>query len=127
MAGFFWFISRLPADPEVGPQLEFARVLAPVWRIVIASIVAEVVSELIDTEVYHLWVTRITRRFHWLRVLTSNSVSVPLDSLIFCWLAFGGVYPAAVVWEIVVSNILVKMATTLVGMPLIYLVRERGT
>ena len=52
MAGFFWFVSKLPADPQVGPQLEFAAVLSPVWRIVFASIVAEVLSELIDTEAY---------------------------------------------------------------------------
>lgn len=125
MAGFFWFVAKLPADPQVGPQAAFGEVLSPVWRIVVASIVAEVLSELIDTEVYHLWVTRITRRFQWLRVLTSNSVSVPLDSLVFCWVAFGGTMPGAVVWTIVLSNILVKMATTLVGLPLIYLVRER--
>jgi uncharacterized integral membrane protein (TIGR00697 family) len=125
MAGFFWFVARLPADPQVGPQNMFGAVLAPVWRIVMASIAAEVLSEMIDTEIYHLWVTRITRRFQWLRVLTSNSVSVPLDSLVFCWVAFGGTMPGAVVWSIVLSNILVKMATTLVGLPLIYLVRER--
>jgi len=125
MAFFFWIIARLPGDPQVGPQVEFGAVLAPVWRIVIASIIAEVLSELTDTEVYHLWVRRVTRRFQWLRVLVSNSVSVPLDSLVFAWLAFGGMYAGAVVWSIVLSNILVKMATTLVGLPLIYLVRER--
>lgn len=125
MAGFFWFVSRLPADPQVGPQSEFGTVLAPVWRIVMASIAAEVIGELLDTEIYQLWVTRITRRYQWLRVLSSNAVSVPVDSLLFCWAAFGGVYPAAVVWGIVLSNVVVKMATTLVSLPLIYLVRER--
>jgi uncharacterized integral membrane protein (TIGR00697 family) len=125
MAGFFWFVANLLADPQVGPQTAFGEVLSPVWRIVIASIIAEVLSELIDTEVYQLWVTRITHRFQWLRVLTSNSVSVPLDSLVFAWLAFGGAMPGTVVWAIVLSNILVKMATTLVSLPLIYLVRER--
>ena len=125
MAGFFWLVARLPADPQAGPQVEFGQVLAPVWRIVVASIVAEVLSELTDTEVYQLWITRVTRRFQWLRVLVSNAVSVPLDSLVFCWLAFGGVYAAAAVWSIVLSNVLIKMVTTLVGLPLIYLVRER--
>ena len=79
---------------------------------------------MVDTEVYRLWVERVTRRYQWVRVLTSNSVSVPLDSLVFCWLAFGGVLPNAVVWSIVISNILVKGATTLVSLPAIYLVPE---
>jgi hypothetical protein len=113
----------LPADPTWPLQAAFAGVLSPVWRIVIASIVAEVVSELLDTEVYHLWVTRVTRRYQWVRVLLSNSFSVPLDSLVFCWMAFGGVLPNAVVWSIFWANVLVKGATTLVGLPAIYLVK----
>jgi uncharacterized integral membrane protein (TIGR00697 family) len=124
MAGLFAFAAWLPSDPAVGAQLEFAVVLTPVWRIVTASIAAEVIAELTDTEVYHLWVTRITRRFQWLRVLSSNSVSVPLDSLVFCWGAFGGVYENAVVWSIFWANVIVKGAVTLVSLPGIYLVRE---
>lgn len=124
MAGLFWLVSQLPGDPAVGPQVEFATVLAPVWRIVMASIAAEVAAELVDTEVYRLWVERITRRYQWMRVLTSNAVSVPLDSLMFSWGAFGGSLPAPVVWSIVLSNVLVKGATTLLSLPLIYAVPE---
>lgn len=127
MAGLFWFVSRLPADPQVGPQLEFAAVLSPVWRIVFASIVAEVISELIDTEAYRFWVEQVTRRYQWARVLISNTLSVPLDSLVFAWLAFGGVLPNSVVWSIVLSNILVKGITTLLSIPGIYLVKESQT
>ena len=124
MAGFFWFVSRLPYDPAAGPQPDWNAVLAPVWRIVIASIIAELLAELTDTEVYHLWVTKVTRRFQWMRVLTSNSLSVTLDSLIFVWLAFGGVYPNSVVWSIFWANVLLKGAVTIVSLPTIYLVRK---
>jgi uncharacterized integral membrane protein (TIGR00697 family) len=123
MAAYFALLSVLPADPTWPLQDAFAGVLAPVWRIVIASIVAEVLSELLDTEVYHLWVTRVTRHYQWARVLVSNSFSVPLDSLVFCWAAFGGVLPNAVVWSIFWANVLVKGVTTLVGLPAIYLVK----
>lgn len=123
MAGLFWLVSIMPYDPAAGPQPNWDAVLAPVWRIVLASIVAEIVAELTDTEVYHLWVTRVTRRFQWLRVLLSNVVSVPLDSLLFCWGAFGGVYAASVVWSIFVANVLLKGLVTLVSLPAIYIVR----
>ncbi len=123
MAGLFWLVAELPGDPAVGSQLEFGQVLSPAWRIVIASIAAEVLSELVDTEAYRLWVERVTTRYQWARVLVSNAISVPLDSLVFCWLAFGGALPAAVVWTIVRSNIIVKGITTLVTLPGIYLVR----
>ena len=126
MAGLFAFAAWLPPDPTWPLQREFVAILTPVWRIVVASIVAEIASEFTDTEIYHLWVTRVTRRYQWARVLVSNSVSVPLDSLIFSWGAFGGQLPAATVWSIFWANVLVKGAVTLVSLPGIYLVPERG-
>ena len=70
MALAFWFAAWLPADPalldpaspDYSPSTAaFGLVLSPVWRIVLASILAEVIAELVDTQVYHLWVTRVTR------------------------------------------------------------------
>ena len=124
MAALFAFVAWLPQDPEWGLQAEFAAILGPVWRIVVASIVAEVVSELLDTEIYHLWVTRVTVRYQWLRVLMSNAISVPVDSLVFCWGAFGGSLSAATVWSIFWSNVLVKGVVTLISLPGIYMVPE---
>ncbi len=127
MVAFFQFAAWLPQDPEWGRGDEFAVILGPVWRIVIASITAEVIAELIDTEVYHFWVSRITRRYQWARVLVSNTVSIPIDSLIFCWLAFGFTLPHAVVWSIFLANIIVKGMVTVISLPAIYLVKEKDT
>jgi uncharacterized integral membrane protein (TIGR00697 family) len=129
MALTFEFVTWLPPDLDWGLQAEFAAILGPVWRIVLASIAAEVVSEWLDTEVYELWVTRVAVRYRWarpqwLRVLSSNLVSLPVDSLIFAWGAFGGMLSAATVWSIFVSNVLIKLVVSLVSMPGIYLVPE---
>jgi len=123
MAALFWVVGQLPPDMTVGLQMEFAAVLSPVWRIVFASITAEVISELIDGETYQRWVDRFGEKWQWARVLSSNAVSVPLDSVVFSVLAFGGVLPWPVVWSITLANILVKGGTTLLSMPFIYLVR----
>ncbi|UCD79319.1 MAG: queuosine precursor transporter [Desulfobacterales bacterium] len=125
MALFFHFTAWLPQDPAWGLGNEFAAILGPVWRIVIASIVAEVFSELIDTEVYDLWQRRITKKYQWIRVLLSNAVSIPVDSLIFCWGAFGFVLPHNVVWSIFFANVIVKGAVTIISLPSIYFVKER--
>jgi hypothetical protein len=126
MAAALALAAWLPPDPTWPLQREFAAVLTPVWRIVIASIVAEVISQFVDTELYHLWVTRVTERYQWARVLFSNGVSVPLDSLIFCWGAFGGQVPSATVWSIFWANVVVKGAVTLFSLPGIYLVPQRA-
>ena len=125
MAAYLLWAATVPSDPSWGLGAEFAAILAPVWRIVIASIGAEVVSELVDTEVYHWFVQRVTRRYQWARVLLSNSISVPLDSIIFSVGAFGWLLPWETVAEIFLFNLLVKYTITLVGLPLIYTVRDR--
>jgi uncharacterized integral membrane protein (TIGR00697 family) len=125
MAAYLMWASSVPGDPDWGLAAEFSAILGPVWRIVIASIAAEVVSELVDTEIYHLFVTRITKRYQWLRVLVSNSVSVPVDNVIFAVGAFGLALPWGVVWQIFLSNLAVKYGVTLLSLPLIYLAPER--
>ena len=124
MAAFFALVARLPADQVTGPQLEFGEVLGPVWGIVIASIMAEVVSELIDTEVYSSWVRRFGSRRQWGRVLISNAVAIPVDSAIFVGLVtVFGVFPAEVAWSIFWVNVVFKGIVTLVSIPWIYLVK----
>jgi len=125
MALFFHFTAWLPQDPSWGLGTEFAAILGPMWRIVIASIVAEVFSELIDTEIYHLWQSRVTKKYQWIRVLSSNAVSIPVDSFIFCWGAFGFLLPNDVVWSIFFANLIVKGTVTVISLPSIYLVKEK--
>jgi uncharacterized PurR-regulated membrane protein YhhQ (DUF165 family) len=63
-------------------------------------------------------------------VLLSNSVSVPIDNIIFSVGAFGALpflqdhfltLPWAVVWEIFIFNLIIKYGMTLLSLPLIYL------
>ncbi len=124
MAAYLMWVASMPSDPSWGLGDEFSAILAPVWRIVLASIVAEVVSELVDTEIYHWFVTRITTRYQWLRVLVSNSISIPIDNLIFTVGAFGWTLPWEVVWQIFLFNLVVKFGMTLVSLPMIYLVKD---
>lgn len=126
MAGYLLWSATVESDPAWGLGVEFSRILAPVWRIVFASIVAELVSELLDTEVYHWFVTRVTQRQQWLRVLLSNSVSVPVDNLIFAIGAFAWTLPWPVVGQIFLFNLVVKYLVTLISLPLIYLAPDRN-
>ena len=125
MALFFWWVSLLPPDLSIGPQLEFGQVLSPIWRIVGASITAEVISELIDTEGYRFWVKKVTHRHQWARVVFSNSLSIPIDSFVFSFLAFWGSMPNQIVISIFISNMIIKGITTLVSIPGIYLVPDQ--
>lgn len=129
MALYLGWVARVPSDPTWGLGESFSAILGPVWRIVIASILAEIVSELIDTEIYHWFVTKVTTRYQWARVLASNSVSIPIDNLIFAVIAFGPLpglesnplsLPWTVVGQIFLFNLVVKYLVTLISLPLIY-------
>ena len=125
MAGYLLLCAVVPSDPSWDLGAEFSAILAPVWRIVIASIVAEVVSELVDTEIYEWFVTKITHRHQWARVLSSNSVSIPIDNAIFSLGAFALALPWSVVGEIFLMNLIVKYAVSLLSLPMIYLTPDR--
>ncbi len=127
MALLFRIVAVMPADLAVGPQEEFGAVLSPVVRIVIASIVAEVVAELIDTGVYTRWVRRFGETQQWGRVLASNSIAIPIDSVLFSVIAFAGALPASAVIEIMVANILIKGLVTFISIPWIYAVKARDS
>lgn len=74
------------------------------WRFIGASFLAILVGELADTAVYQ----RLIERSWWTRVLTSNAVSVPLDSILFTLLAFYGDMSPRDILQIIFADILAK-------------------
>jgi uncharacterized integral membrane protein (TIGR00697 family) len=132
MVLYLWFCTLFPADPSWPLNEEFSAVLGPVSRIVVASILAQLIAELADTEAYHWFVTKITKRFQWARVLVSNAISVPLDSVVFVLIAFAPItlfgsqgLEWSIVWSIFWTNIIFKGIVTLASMPMIYVTPDR--
>lgn len=111
-------------------------IFAIVPSITVASIIAEVCSELVDTEVYHFWYEKmvdVRKLPQWTAVLASNAVALPLDSLIFGTLAFsvlpmvlgGDVLPIGAALELVAGQIVWKAAVTIISLPTIYAVKRK--
>jgi uncharacterized integral membrane protein (TIGR00697 family) len=134
MAAYLQWAANAPSDPSYALGAEFEAVLAPLWRITLASILAEVISELADTEVYHWFVRRVTTRYQWARVAVSNAISVPVDNVLFAVVAFGALpgledhaltLPWDVVWDIFVVNLTVKALVSAASLPLIYVTPDR--
>ena len=123
---YFYIVSQFPADSSWEFNEAFQTTLSPVMRIAIASIVASTLSELVDTEIYHFFVTKITNKFQWLRVLISNAFSIPVDNFLFVIVAFWGVLPIDALIGIFIFNFFVKYAVTIISVPMIYLVKEKN-
>lgn len=78
-------------------------------RIILASFIAIALSEGVDTEVfeglrYHPWLTKVA---------ASNAVSVPIDTLLFTAIAFGGVLQPIAFISLLFGEILVKWGVAL--------------
>ena len=120
LAGYVQFAIWLPAAPFYRDAEIFAGVLGSTPRIVFASLVAYLVSSLVDAEIFAWWRAHVAGP-KWARVLISNAVSTLVDSALFITIAFAGVLP---VWPLIGGQYLVKMGVTLVSLPLIYAARD---
>jgi len=114
LAGYLALVSAMsPAFPGQ----HFDQVLGQTWRIVGASLAAFAVSETTDN-LLGAWVRgRVPEAF---RVVGTNLVSTPLDSVVFIVLAFG-----TGKLDLVKGQFVAKMeATVLIGLPLVLAARR---
>lgn len=132
MAGYLALMARMPAPVFFEMSSAWNSIFGLVPSITIGSICAEVISELIDTEVYHTWKSKFNKIPQWTGVLVSNAVSLPIDSLIFASLAFtllplvfgGTSLPIGVALSLSLGQIVWKGIVTVASLPLIYLIKE---
>ena len=128
-AAYFQIVVMMPAQTDwaaSGGQSAWEFLFSLQLRITLASILTALIAELIDTKVYQLWTSgRRAGWPQWTRVAVSNSVSIPVDSLLFPIIAFAGVVGTEGLHQMFWTNIIVKAAITALVFWTIYLVPER--
>lgn len=132
-AAYLAIMARVPAPVYYANAEGWNAIFAVVPAIALGSIIAEMVSELIDTEIYSFWKNRFGHLPQWTRVLVSNVISLPIDSLIFATMAFvvlpplfgAEAVPFFVALSLTGGQIVFKGIVTLVSLPGIYLVKEK--
>jgi uncharacterized integral membrane protein (TIGR00697 family) len=126
---YFQLVVLLPAQTDwanSGGQIAWEFLFSLQMRIVLASILTALIAELIDTRVYQLWTRGGREKWpQWTRVFASNSVSIPVDSLIFPIIAFAGVLGVEGLQQMVWTNLIVKALVTVLVFWTIYLVPEK--
>lgn len=133
LAFYLWLMTKIPAPGFFGLAESWNAIFAIVPSITIASIIAELVSELIDTEMYSLWKNKMPKAPQWTRVLVSNVISLPVDSFIFATLAFvvlpkffgGHEETFMLALGLTLGQTIWKAIVTVVSLPAIYLVKDK--
>ena len=93
-------------------------------RVMVASITAFLIAEMMDIEVFRTLKEWTHRRMLWLRATGSTIVSQFIDTTVFMFLAFYGVTPkfdALYIFALVIPYWLLKCAVAIFGTPFVYL------
>lgn len=94
-------------------------------RLAIGSLTAYAVSQLLDVHLFQ----KLKKRFSspnqfWIRINGSTLISQFIDSLIFCSIAFAGLFPFQVWIEILITTYLFKFLLSIAGTPILYMARR---
>lgn len=109
-----------PAD-FIQPHLVAIFDLMP--RIALASLVAYAISQTHDVWAFHFWREKTNGRFLWLRNNASTLVSQFIDTLVFCSIAFIGMFDPHDIIQIFISTYVIKAMVAILDTPFIYLSR----
>lgn len=94
-------------------------------RLAAASLTAYLISQFLDVRLFGALRRRFSgERQFWIRVLGSTGVSQFVDSLVFCTIAFTGLYSASVWVEILLTTYLFKFVIAAAGTPVLYIARK---
>lgn len=104
-----------------GQQEAWHALMGASWRVIIASFIAQLVSDLGNTYVYQWVWNKLGDKHVWLRTIISNLPACFLDSALFSYIAFLGVLPPEIIWASVISSFGVKYALSIIATPLTYL------
>jgi uncharacterized integral membrane protein (TIGR00697 family) len=123
-AADFW----LPINVKNGiPNMQdaFSGIFGQGMRIIVGSIVAFLVSQIVDVTVFHR-IKRATGEKHvWLRATGSTLVSQIVDSYIVLFIAFAGVFTWQQILAFGIMNYIYKATMAIILTPVIYFVEGR--
>ncbi len=120
----FWLGSHVK-DGVPDMQNAFNGIFGQGMRIIIGSLVAFFVSQLVDVTVFHK-IKKITGEGKvWLRATGSTLVSQLVDSYIVLFIAFAGVFTWQQILAIGVVNYIYKAVMAIVLTPVIYIAENR--
>ena len=114
----FWTLSVF--DSPQTAQHAYDAVLGFAPRLLLASFLAYLVGEFLNSFVLAKLKIRTEGRYLWLRTIGSTIVGQGADSAVFITIAFWGVFPAFAIGQAILSQLLFKVAFETLATPLTY-------
>jgi uncharacterized integral membrane protein (TIGR00697 family) len=106
-------------------QQSFQAIFGQNMRIIIGSIVAFLVSQVVDVFVFQKIKKATGDKHLWLRATGSTLVSQLIDSYIVLFIAFSGLFSWQLILAVGIMNYLYKFFVAIILTPLIYYIEKR--
>lgn len=95
----------------------YASVLGAAPRIIIASLIAYLISQNHDVWAFHFWKRVFNGRHLWIRNNLSTASSQVIDSAIFISIAFYGIMP---IMPLIAGQVMIKLIIAFMDTPVVY-------
>jgi uncharacterized integral membrane protein (TIGR00697 family) len=102
-------------------DLAFTRILGQGLRIIIGSLTAFLIGQLVDVYVFQKLRSITGSKWLWLRATGSTLVSQLVDSFVVLFIAFYNVFPTQQIVAIGITNYIYKFIVAILLTPVIYL------
>ncbi|HYH05261.1 MAG TPA: queuosine precursor transporter [Bacillota bacterium] len=122
MAVVVWLVGVIPADPLWPQQKAYEAVLMTAPRIALGSIIAYFVGEFANSYILSRLKVKLRGKHLWMRTIGSTLVGELLDTVIFVYVAFWGVWEQGLIFSVLVSNYIFKTGYEIMATPFTYLV-----
>ncbi len=128
-----WLLFTPSQNDWATPSIETLFSVTP--RLLLASFIGFAVSQKLDVFLYHKWWALTEKKcgnrraFLWLRNNGSTLISQIVNTVLFNFIAFFGIYETKTLISIMVFGYIIYVATSLLDTPIVYLARklkERG-
>lgn len=114
----FWVVQILPASPDWPNQVAYESILGVVWRIVLASVTALFLGEIMNAYVMARMKVRSKGKNLWARMISSSVVGSAIDTVVFSTVAFLGTMPFDALAQLMITVFLIKITTEVIVSPL---------
>ena len=116
----FYVVGALPAAPDWDGQAAYDQILGIVPRIVLGSVLAFLVGEFSNSYILAKMKVRMEGKFLWIRTIGSTLIGQALDTGVFVFVAFHGVFEPSLLWAIIASNYVFKVSIEAIFTPVTY-------
>lgn len=117
-----WWSNLQDESGEVyNMDLAFNRILGQGQRIIIGSLAAFLISQLVDVFIFQRLRQATGNRWLWVRATGSTLVSQLVDSFVVLFIAFYGVFATEQIIAIGITNYIYKFLVAILLTPVIYL------